>query len=245
MSVASSIAGRIKRRILSPPPKTWARSQEYELQHAYAYMNIDWFKAEIAAFSKGRHDAATGYVDPMAFREFFNGDPSLWDSFKSSVTGKIGVDVGMCLWSPMASWSFLSRRIAIEPLGEKTRDYQLKHFGRSFFDTMELRPFGADVFLPDLEGAIDGVIYCRNMLDHTPNWPFVIANLGLYAAPGCYLLFWSDYNHDGTANEGHYDLCDSADDIRRVVRSLGFKITREFEDSPREERNWGCVAIKM
>jgi hypothetical protein len=82
------------------------------------------------------------------------------------------------------------------------------------------------------------------MLDHTPKWPFVLSNMSAYAASGCQLLFWTDIDHRGTADDGHFDICSEASSLRRLLEQLGFAIQREFKDVNRHELNWGCVAVK-
>ena len=232
---------RAARDALRPrSPKTWQHSQQYELHHAKIYMQQSQFKEELERLRLG----PTDMPDELRLKEFFSSDLEKWDEFKVAATGKIGIDIGPCIFSPLSYWAFLKRRIAIEPLGEQAKEYQHQHFGISFFDNMELRACGADVFMPDLESAVDGVIYCRNMLDHTPNWPLVLSNIGLYAAPGCHLLFWADYNHHGTTDDGHYEICSTADEMKRLVRSIGFDVKREYNDPARQESNWGCFAIK-
>jgi hypothetical protein len=246
MNLTKSASRRLRRLIFpaaSPvptpstptPPKTWETSQDYELRHAIAYMNTDEFRSVISS------DTEYG---KLMVRQFFDRDERLWEEFKTAVSGKTGIDIGPCIWSPLASWDFLSRRIAIEPLGEKTKAFQREQFGRSFFDNLELLAHGADVFVPELDGKIDGIVYCRNMLDHTPKWPIVLANMSRYAAPGCMLLLWTDYNHHGAADEGHYEICEQAADLKRLVEQLGVEILREHADTERFEANWGCVAKK-
>ena len=106
------VKSAIRKYIPSKPRKTWASSQSYELSHSIGFMNSEWFKSSIADFKAGRQDAATGFVDQLPFREFFKSDLALWTAFKEATTGKIGVDIGPSCWSPIANWSFLSKRIA-------------------------------------------------------------------------------------------------------------------------------------
>jgi hypothetical protein len=79
---------------------------------------------------------------------------------------------------------------------------------------------------------------------NTPKWPIVLANMSRYAAPGCMLLLWTEYNHHGAADDGHYEICEQAADLKRLVEQLGFEILREHADAERFEANWGCVAKK-
>jgi hypothetical protein len=82
------------------------------------------------------------------------------------------------------------------------------------------------------------------MLDHTPNWPFVLSNISAYAMSGCHLLCWTDLYHRGSADEGHYDITPDKDSFRRLINQLGFRIIREYSDKMRKEMNLGFIAIK-
>src|SRR6202000_1255693 len=95
-------------------PKTWQHSQEYELRHAIIYMQQSQFKEEVERLRLGPTDNA----DELRLKEFFSSDPAKWNEFKAAATGKVGIDIGPCIFSPLSYWSFLKRRIAIEPLGE-------------------------------------------------------------------------------------------------------------------------------
>jgi hypothetical protein len=208
-------------------------------------MKEQHFKTVFADFKAGKLQSSTGHINDQLLREFFDGKPDLWLAFKSEAAGKMGMDIGPCVFSPLPAWDFLSKTIAIEPLGTKIKDWQIANLGSSTFDGMDLRSIGADVYVPEFAGAIDGVIYCRNMLDHTPHWPFVLSNIGAYAAPGCQLLFWTDIDHGGTGDEGHFDINPDSNAVKRLVEQLGFQVLREYEDSLRHESNWGCVATKQ
>jgi len=234
----------IRRLAPTPIKKTWEASQAYELEHAYQFMEDPHFIRVIDDYRKGDLYASKGHINDLILREFFENDPAQWRLFVDNTKGKAGLDIGPCVFSPLATWDFLARRIAIEPLGESISRWQKSRFGVSAFDEIELRSAGADVFMPDLRGAINGVIYCRNMLDHTPSWPFVLSNISAYAAPGCHLLLWTDIDHRGTADAGHYDICSEDGALYRMIQQFGFDIIRRFEDKNRAEINCGCFAKK-
>src|SRR5581483_3568069 len=101
-----------------------------------------------------------------------------------------------------------------------------------------------ETFQEALAGRIDGAILCRNMLDHTPRWAFVLGNIAAYAAVGCKLLLWTDLDHLGTADEGHYDITNDSASFKRLVEALGFRVIREHS-AERAELNWGCFAEKV
>jgi hypothetical protein len=251
MNLARKLIDRIRPSSQSHLPqsqlahkKTWAEAQKYELEHAYGFMQEPFFIDLFAQMNRGELQSSTGYLNELLLSEFFSNSRDDWRSFLESIQGKTCVDIGPCVFSPLPTWDGIGQAIAIEPLGEKIKEWQTKTFGSSIFDTMTLKAVGADIFLPELAGKIDGVIYCRNMLDHTPNWPFVLANISAYAAPGCHLFLWTDIDHRGTADEGHFDICSAQTSIKRMVEQLGFSVRREFNDDRRQELNWGCVATK-
>jgi hypothetical protein len=205
-----------------PPAKTWERSQEYELDHAYGFMSEPFFVDLFARFQRGEMQTSNGYLNELLVHEFFEDNPQLFRDFLSAIQGKACLDIGPCVFSPLLTWDGIGEAYAIEPLGDSVREWQRKRFGGSAFDNMNLKSIGADVFLEELASRIDGAIHCRNMLDHTPNWPFVLANISAYAAPGCHFLFWTDIDHGGTADEGHYDICPQSSSIKRLIEQLGF-----------------------
>lgn len=109
---------------------------------------------------------------------------------------------------------------------------------------MILEACGGDEYLPHYNNAIDGAIFCRNMLDHTPNWPFVLSNISTYAQSGCYLLLWTDISHHGVADKGHFEITEDADAFVRLVETLGFQVQYKFSISGHPEKNVGVRAIK-
>lgn len=154
------------------------------------------------------------------------------------------MDIGPCVFSPLAVWDMCSKRIAIEPLGTPISEWQRAQLGSSTFDDLILEPCGADVFLPNYENAIDGAIFCRNMLDHTPHWPFVLGNISRYAKAGSSLLLWCDIFHYGLADEGHFEITEDETAFRRLIESLGFEIEYEFSIGARAQKNYGVRARK-
>ncbi len=224
--------------------KSWSAAQEYELEHAVGFMSEPFFTDLFSRYKAGELRSDTGYFNELFVREFFANDVGLFRRFLDKIQGKACLDVGPCVFTPLVTWHGIGAGAAIEPLGDAVRDWQRQHFGKSIFDDLELRSVGADIFIPEYESRFDGAIHCRNMLDHTPNWPFVLSNISAYAAPGCHLLFWTDFDHHGTADAGHFEICSDPRQLKRLIQHLGFEIKRDFEDSGRAEANWGCVAVK-
>lgn len=246
MSITSRILCRFRPET---PERTtteqdWHAAQNYELEHAIGFMQEPHFQDVFAKFLSGETHTSTGHINALFLQEFFNNDVQLYHEFISYIQGKACLDVGPCVFSPLANWDGIREGYAIEPLGNHIRDWQRKNLGRSVFDKMTLLSVPADVFQPGLVGKIDGALHCRNMLDHTPHWAFVLSNMSAYAAPGCRLLFWTDIDHRGAADEGHFDIYPDSAALERLVDQLGFSIQRTFSDSNRPELNWGCFAVR-
>jgi hypothetical protein len=241
------LISRLGRRSAARAPatgKSWHVAQEYELEHAFGFMSEPYFTELFRKYKAGELDTAKGYFNELFVREFFENDVGLFRKFLEKIQGKACLDVGPCVFTPLVTWHGIGRSAAIEPLGDAVRDWQRQRFGKSVFDELDLHSVGADVFIPEFASRFDGVVHCRNMLDHTPNWPFVLSNISAYAAPGCHLLFWTDIDHRGVADEGHFDICPDAAQLRRLIQCLGFEVKRDFQDTNRPELNWGCVAVK-
>jgi hypothetical protein len=233
----------------APPPdpkaKTWATSQAYELAHAISFMQSESFRTLHREVSAGRQRSATGYVNSMMLEEFFAGDAGEWRLFLEAVEGGRVMDIGPCVFSPLANLEGAAERICLEPLHREIDAWQRQHLGGSLFQGMTCHAVGAETFLPEYRAAIDGAIYCRNMLDHTPRWAFVLANISAYAARGCKLLLWTDLDHRGDADDGHYDLTDDEGAFKRLLVQLGFRVIREYRQQARPTLNYGCFAEKL
>jgi len=131
-----------------------------------------------------------------------------------------------------------AKRIAIEPLCDNYRELIKNNFGYDIFNHIdEIYNMGADVYIPELENCIDGMIFCNNALDHTPNWVFILSNIALYAKSGCYFHLWTDIAHSEPPNEGHYNITINKDNILRLVKNLGFEILSAEVNKPMERSN--------
>jgi hypothetical protein len=80
--------------------------------------------------------------------------------------------------------------------------------------------------VPELVGAVDGCIVCRNALDHTDDPLMVLNNIADYAAPGCYFLFWTDLWHLAGLDEGHRNITKSIAVMDRLMDGLGFELLK-------------------
>lgn len=225
-------------------PKTWDASQEYELEHAIGFMKEPFFRQLHADWREGKLRVSEGYRDTLMLSEFFAGSLRLADAFFSEIRGKSCLDIGPCVYSPLASWDVAGKRYAVEPLLKPIEEWQLREFGVSSYRDITGFAAPAEILQTSIVGQIDGAILCRNMLDHTPKWPFVLANISAYAARGCKLMLWTDLDHRGDADEGHYDITSDPEQFKRLVEQLGFKVLREHA-AKRHETNWGCFGERL
>jgi hypothetical protein len=224
--------------------KDWAASQEYEMKHAIEFMDTDSFRNLHREVLQGRTRASTGYTNDVMLKEFFEGSAEKWQGFVEHIRGKTCVDVGPCVLSPLAGWDIAGARHVIEPLYPKIHEWQVQNLGESGFRDLVCHGRGAENPVEELVARVDGAILCRNVLDHTPSWPFVLETMASYALPGCRLLLWTDLDHHGTEDIGHYNIVRDVGAFKKLVTRFGFEIIREYQDVERRELNWGCLAIK-
>lgn len=225
-------------------PKTWEASQQYELRHALSFMDSQFFRHLHADYASGKRNVSVGFRDPLVLQEWFSDSTVAFDEFISHIAGRVCLEIGPCVASQMSGWDVARERHVIEPLLDPIINWQRHHLRKSIYDGLIPHSVAAEVFIEQLAQAVDGAILCRNMLDHTPKWPFVLANIAAYAASGCRLLLWTDLDHRGEADEGHYDITSDISAFRRLVQQLGFTIIREHSSPDRDELNWGCFAVR-
>ncbi len=224
--------------------KTWDISQDYEFEAAVSFMERPSFKDMFDELTTGKQKMSEGCTGELFLKEFFNNSKKDWSEFVRFITNKKCLDIGPCVMSAIAGWDVASHRYIIEPLFPKIDRWQKHNLGQSAFEGMICYGQKADVLIPELIGKIDGAIVCRNMLDHTPMWPFILSAISSYAATGSKLLLWCDLDHGGYADDGHYDITTDIDSFKRLVNQFGFKIIREYQDKDRASINWGCFAEK-
>ena len=177
-------------------------------------------------------------IDYMESDEFKIGEqPDTLSQFLTVNTElKRNLDVGACVQTPLESG------VIIDPLAHDIQEYQRKKYGFSNFDDLELYSVPVETRIPELEDSIDGTILCRNMLDHTCNWPFALARITSYAKKGCVLLLWCDLHHKDP-DAGHINITEDVEQFRLLIEQLGWDIQSEHR-LDKKTLNWGCVAIK-
>jgi SAM-dependent methyltransferase len=213
----------------------------HEIAQAYELRSQrDWIERNFERVYYGRtKDSAYQWL-----REWFP-DVYSFDSFLRSTAGKTCLEIGSGPSGNIIYFWWAARRIIIDPLVTQYQQIQLTRFGKSWFDRMDLIPCNAEVLNADLIGAVNGAIICRNTLDHCADPMLVLENIAKYAAPGCYLLLWTDLYHPGGHDEGHQDITRDPAAFTRKLTDLGFVIEYVTQKKPgRKTIHYGCRARK-
>ncbi len=227
----------------SEPGFDHVKAQEYEMHHAEQWIreNADWVWPLFDNAKGGARE-----VHDIVFKEFFAGDRSVWEEFAQWLDGKALLDVGSGPVPTPSVWQWPARRYVIDPLAAEYDRVVRQLFGRSWFEGVTLFPEAAEHNVVDLNGKIDGAVYCRNCLDHCAEPYLVLSNLARYAAPGSALLLWTDLFHLDGPDAGHSNITKDKNGFRRLIENLGFKIIRESPEAlGRPTVNFGCFAVKL
>jgi len=226
--------------------KSWKGSQKYEFKAAREFMETPFFSDLMIRNKKLRDEQSNTLDMGLLFSDFFQNDQMKVDNFVGNMTGKNCLEVGPCCSTVLANWWFIKNRYIIEPLLSKIKEYQTARFGYTLFDETINYACPAEILITELIGKIDGAIICRNCIDHTPNWPFVLNNMVSYMAPGATLLIWNDIYHLDGVDEGHYDITDNIENYKSLLSNLGLIIGYEFSYDVNKRRalNYGCIAQK-
>lgn len=181
----------------------------------------------------------------MIFEEFFGGNIQIADALKIFLTGKNALEIGPSVSPFIVPFDWLNRRILIEPLGQFIYTEISNLAGHNVFENTDICSIYAENFLQDLEQQIDGLIYCRNCLDHTASPKMILNNISRYAAKGSYLFLWTDIWHLFGADDGHFNIDPSIQNFLNCFNSLGFSILYKFTYINRRTLNVGIVARKI
>ena len=188
---------------------------------------------------------ARGAPPQGADDQWFCGSQELFAQFVAHTKDRTSLEIGSGPMGQLASWPWIRRRIVIDPLIEKYRAYQLRRFGKTVWtDDIETHACAAESVIPELRGKIDGAIICRNALDHTEDPLSVLAAIAQYAAPGCYLLLWTDIWHLGGVTIGHRNITKSVAAMDALL--IGFDLIQNGATirAAGEFREYGRLARK-
>jgi SAM-dependent methyltransferase len=229
-------------------PFNHKRAQEYEIKSSENSIknNFEWWYAW-AETVKSKRERSPG-IDEMGVDGFYGGSEEVWAEVAAHVEGRTCLEIGPGPCGNLAGWWWAKRRIFIDPLIDEYKRISLKYFNKTLYtDEMELYARCAEDFIPELEGTVDGVIICRNALDHCKDPTLVLKNIAAYAKPGCYLLLWTDLWHLRGHDVGHSNITKDKEGFEKNIMDLGFEILYTF-DGVRQDGStieYGCRARKV
>ena len=211
--------------------QAWQNSQKYELN----YQKLRKTLKQNILYTKDL------YEQKREISTIWNFDLSLESKIITHVKDKNVLEIGCGpVFGYLPQFWAARKRIAIEPL--------LDEYAKLWNDICDINivesglitePYsqGADMFIPELAGEIDGLIISQNSLDHTPNWPFVLSNISSYASVGSFLCLWTDVFHGNKPNDGHYNITPNYENLVRLVENMGFNILSASTNKPLEKNN--------
>lgn len=224
--------------------KSWLIAQDFEFKHARQFMNRQCTRDLLERINSSANLVSRGWVDESLLKDFFGGSLDEWQLFLQHITDKNVLEVGPCIAAQVANWDVARNRFAIEPLYDKISHEQRLKFGVDGYPNVKAYSVPAEELIADFVGMIDGAVLIRNCLDHSPAWPFIMANLGLYTTKGTQLLLWNDLWHPRHLRRGHFEICKQIDQFRNLLLSFGWRIIYEFQMSESKCVNFGCRAEK-
>lgn len=242
IAVLKSLFLRTKNRQQKGRP--WADAQEYEFENARLYMESEQFKGVLEMMNSGDKAISRGYVDPLVLKEFFSDDMACWNVFVQHIRNKTVLEIGPCLATQLSLWDVAKNRVVIEPLLTKIQNYQMARFGMTGFPGVVGHACPAEERVESLVGSVDGAVFIRNCIDHSPQWPFILSNIADYLVSGGYLLLWTDLAHPPGFEDGHYDITSNIESFRHLLRNMGFDVLSEYQNLESPCLNYGCRAIK-
>jgi hypothetical protein len=225
--------------------KTWKSSQQYELESTLCFMNTDGFHQTMDRFKSHSGTRERVLLSSIYDTTFFEGDNAKWREFADFIVGKTVLEIGPSVLGIVCSWWWTKKRIVVDPLINQIIRYEKELFGFTPYSDVVCYDQPAERVIPELVNNIDGAIICRNMIDHTPAWAFVLSAIAAYAAPGARLLLWSDLYHRAGTDAGHYDITNDVAAFQLLIENLGFIINSQFSDQTRDTVNYGCIASKL
>jgi hypothetical protein len=218
------------------------KAQRYEIRGARKAIRKD-FPGIWEAWQQERE---RGGLWHSAGDPWFQEDTALFSQFVEHVRNKKCLEIGSGPFGFLGPAYWIKDRVIIDPLINAYRDEELQLLGQTFFtEEIETIPHQAETFVEGL--SVDGCIVCRNALDHCEDPLTVLGNIGSYAAPGCYLLLWTDIWHLQDLDAGHKNITRSATALETYIKGLGFEVVKRMKKirNPEEFVEYGCLAQKL
>jgi len=202
-------------------------AQQYEMLSARGTMRRD-FPRLYGAWERER---AAGGLWQAADDQWFRGNAALWTAFVEHVKDRTNLEIGSGPFGYLAPCYWMKRRVVIDPLVDRYRAYQMKRFGKTFWTAdIEIHAVPVEQIVEPLRCAVDGCIVARNSLDHMEDPLAALEAIAEYAAPGCYLLLWSDIWHHGGGDVGHRSITRSARVLDKLLDGFGFDLVQKGAD---------------
>jgi hypothetical protein len=178
------------------------------------------------------------------FTEFCCRNSLLFEQLLKQVNDKVVLEIGSS-WAPQIPLLNCRLKICIEPMANRIEAHVNELYSKEIFSKMLTYSVYGDNYIPELKGIVDGLIYIRNCIDHSPNWVFILSNIATYAKEGCVLMIWNDIHRNAKLiDSGHYNLTPNKEDFIRLIENFGFSIDRKFDFHDRGINNIGIVATK-
>jgi hypothetical protein len=178
---------------------------------------------------------------------WFKGNQTLWDEFANHARGKKCLEIGSGPFGYLAPCYWIKDRVIIDPLIDFYREHEIKISGKTFFtDDIVTYNKPAEDCIDDLIGKVDGFIVCQNALDHSEDPLSIMHNISEYAAPGCYLLIWTDIWHLQGLDAGHRNITKNSVAFDKVLMGMGFEIIQTSKNirDQNEYIEYGRIAVK-
>ncbi len=221
-------------------------AQQYEFDFWESWMKKD-FLSGYNYFEKTRAEGKKLAGWCMNDGGFFVKEKDNWERFAEYLNDKVCLEIGSGPEGALSRWWWVKKRIIIEPLVERFKNFQLENCNKTWFaDDIKLYARCAEEFIPELSNAIDGAILCINVLDHCVEPMLALQNIAKYARPGCHLFLWTTLWRSFECDEGHRNITINRTAFERNIIDLGFDVLSSFDkhhDTP-EMIGYGCRAIK-
>lgn len=219
-----------------------ADAQRFEFEFARKTMD----EAYPRLLGEWRSAKASGGLWQHAGDQWFQGDTALFDTWVEHVRGRKCLEIGSGPFGHLAPCWWIADRVVVDPLVDQYREYQVRNWGESWFEGVRTISGPAEEIVTDLVGRVDGCIVCRNALDHCEDPLAVLDAVSEYAAPGCFLLLWTDLWHLQGHDEGHHNLTRSVRLMDKLLDGLGFDVlkTGALIRDPQEFIEYGRLAVK-
>lgn len=220
-----------------------AEAQKFELEHNSQTIREHFERV----YAEVEHAKATGHLWQHPDEQWFQGDAKLFDEYVAHARTRKNLEIGSGPFGHIAPCYWMEDRAIIDPLIDDYRRIQLEQNGKTFFPP-EIATFAAnaETLIPELVGKVDGSVISRNALDHCEDPLSVLYNMSLYAAPGAWLILWTDIWHLDGLDAGHHNITKSEPAFVALLNGLGFDIIKRGATirEGNDYLEYGCLARK-